>query len=151
MINHITSAFTPRRLLHLLSAASLCYWLVLTVAMHVPLKKVSPRLQETIPSDKTIHFVLYAGLALLAIATIEQRAWVDPARRPVTRLARYGAAFLFCTVNGLLDEVTQPLTNRACDLNDFIADCIGAALALVGFYLLSRIVAFFWDRRTRVA
>lgn len=124
------SWISERRLLQLLAAAALFYWLALTIVMHMPLP---PPLQEPepgLPTDKTVHFVLYAGFATILFRLLEQRAQVRPATRPATRFGRAAVVFAFCAVHGYLEELTQPLSGRTYDLADFAADLIGISIAL---------------------
>lgn len=141
-MHSIATYFEGRRMLRMLAAATLCYWIVMTILMHMPL---TPRLKKPgpgLPADKTVHFVLYGGLATALILTAEQRARVRPATFPKSRLVRYGLVFVFCTVHGYLEELTQPLTGRTYDLSDFVADCLGASVALVGCFVVGRIIAW---------
>jgi len=129
---------TSRRLLHVLAAATFCYWIVLTILMHMPLTQRLKQPSTGLPKDKTVHFVLYGGLATALLLTLEQRARVRPASAPRSHLGRYALVFVVCTVHGYLEELTQPLTGRTYDLSDFAADCLGASVALVGCFVVGR-------------
>lgn len=139
-MSYFADKVSPRRLLQLLAGATFCYWLALTVLMHMPIPR---RLQEpdvVLPKDKTVHFVLYAGLATALFVTLEQRARVRPASAPRTRLGRAGVLFVVCAVHGYVEELTQPLSNRTYDLADIFADCIGAGGAIAFCLVLSRML-----------
>lgn len=126
------------RLLLLLATATFFYWVALTILMHMPLPPALHDPKPTLPTDKTVHLVLYAGLATALLLTLEQRARVRPTTRPATRFGRATAIFAFCAVHGYLEELTQPLTGRTYDLADFAADCIGASIALAACLLIFR-------------
>lgn len=72
-------------------------------------------------SDKYAHVLLFGGLAVLWWRVVPGRSWLVG-----VAVALYG---------GLL-ELLQGLTvYRACDVVDFLADALGAALALGGVAL----------------
>jgi len=121
------------RLLALATAAYVC---VLVYATH------HPRPQELIgegpgvPSDKTLHFVAYAVLGLLASATLA--AWRRWTLRGVALLA------VGLVIFGAVDEATQPLFGRYADLLDWFADCRGV---LAGMLAVAAILAAVAPRR----
>ena len=129
-MSSFASKISDQRLLQLLAAATLLYWLALTIVMHIPLPPPLREPEPGLPTDKTVHFVLYAGLATALFLTFEQRTRVRPTTRPGTQLVRAAAVFAFCAVHGYLEELTQPLSGRTYDLADFAADCIGASSAV---------------------
>jgi VanZ family protein len=135
------AAPAQHRRLRLLAAAAVLYWLALIMAMHIPLKPRPHVPDGGIPKDKTVHFTLYAGLAVCLISVLEQRSRVDSAAQPRRTLSRYLAVMAFCTAHGYIEELTQPLTGRTYDLYDVLADCLGASLGLVGFFVVSRTLA----------
>jgi len=141
---------SPRRLLRMLSAAAVLYWLALTIVMHIPLSPRPPEPDDGIPKDKTVHFVLYGGLAVALISVFEQRFRVDPTSRPRTKAGRCGAVTAFCAVHGIIEELTQPLTGRTFDQADFVADCLGASVALASFYVVGRVIATARKNQARV-
>lgn len=138
MLNFVSKP-SDRRLLQLLAAATLCYWLVLTVLMHMPIPKRLHEPESGLPKDKTVHFILYAGFATALFLTFEQRARVRPNAAPRTRLGRVAVLFVICAVHGYLEEFTQPLSGRTYDLSDFASDCFGASTALAACLLVSRL------------
>jgi hypothetical protein len=108
-------------------------WMFLTLLVvgcvliltHIPPEDIPGILQVRIP-DKVEHIVAYgliAGSFLLSL------------KRPVRpALLLTGLAAL--AVIGALDETTQPLVNRTCDLWDYVADLTGIALVCAIFLVL---------------
>ncbi len=78
-------------------------------------------LDERLPTDKLGHMGAFGGvvvvveLALLELGATRRRAWAF--------LASVGAG-------GLLELVQAALPHRSADVGDWVADCIGAVLAL---------------------
>jgi VanZ family protein len=104
----------------LLAAALAAYMGLLVFATHYP--RPEELLGPNPPSDKTLHFVAYAVLAVLAAAT-----WLTARRtasRGIATLAIALAAF------GAVDEVTQPFFRRHADPLDWVYDCIGIAIGI---------------------
>lgn len=85
------------------------------------------------PSDTSLHmsgFAILAGLFLLMLAAFNVRAmWRSLVVLAV--MALYAA----------LDERTQPLVNRVCDVRDWYADMAGSTIAVIVLGLLLRIFA----------
>jgi VanZ family protein len=104
----------------LLAAATGVYACILVFATHYP--KPEELLGRNPPSDKTLHFLAYGVLGVLAAATLATGGrWVA---RGIARLAAGLALF------GLVDEATQPFFSRAADPLDWVYDCIGIAAGL---------------------
>lgn len=104
-----------------------CYWLALYVGTHLPNPPAIP-LQ---PSDKLLHVVAYAGLALLVSLNWSLRrplGW----RRGVAVLVLLAAFAVF-------DELTQILVGRTCDFYDWLADVVGVLIGLALFWSLAAI------------
>jgi VanZ family protein len=75
------------------------------------------------PSDKTLHFLAYGALAVLAAGTLAlARRWTLPRS---AMLAGGLAAF------AAVDEVTQPLFHRDAEWMDWVYDSAGVGLGLV--------------------
>ncbi len=72
-------------------------------------------------SDKTVHVLLFGGLAVVWRRSLAGRA-------PWLGLAVFAAVALY---GGALELVQALLPYRSCELADFVADSIGAAVALV--------------------
>lgn len=105
------------------------YWVALAMATHWP--QVQPPLSFR-PSDKIQHLVAFGLLAVL-IAFAWSRFAPLSARKLLAVLAIVAAY-------GVLDELTQPLTGRHRDPLDWVADVLGAALALACFALVARVL-----------
>ena len=114
-------------------AARLCwgltitYWLALAVLTHTP----SPRLPHAPISDKTGHAIAYAllGGGLMVSLWLSRRLGAGTGITVLAVLMGWGA----------LEEWTQPLVGRGCELADWYADVAGAAAAVVGVSLLARL------------
>jgi VanZ family protein len=86
-------------------------------------------------ADKLVHALLYAGLAVLLCAA------VSLFRRPSVAVAL--GVVLVVAVYGALDEWTQTFVpSRTADFWDWVADVVGAALGVAGFFLVRR---FLWQ------
>ena len=104
--------------------ALLVYWIVLLVLIHMPIPRTT---EPNNGSDKIVHFVLYGWLAFLLTASLDRLAaggWK----------LRVGLVLALVSAQGLIDELTQPLTGRDCDPWDWLADSVGALAALGAFY-----------------
>ena len=105
------------------------YWGALVAAMHVPIpdeQHGGPKLPPN--TDKTVHYVLYGGLALLLCRTSDEAT--ESGRSRSRFPYSYGAAFVACLVYGVVDELTQPWTGRRCEPADWYADVGGATLGV---------------------
>jgi VanZ family protein len=112
--------------------ALVCYWLALFVSTHLPTEVVSVAVTT---SDKTIHVIAYAGLALLLAM-----AW-HVAVGPVT-FRHLCLAWLALVVYGAVDEWTQIPVGREASVGDWLADALGAAIGLAIFACAVR----FWQK-----
>jgi VanZ family protein len=101
------------------------YWGFALTMTHIPRP---PQIGQQF-GDKTAHGVGYAALAGLLYLTLW--AW-----KPAWR---WTAAVVFAIVlaYGVIDERTQPLFGRTCDLRDWFADVAGAGVA-TGVCLLAQ-------------
>jgi VanZ family protein len=83
--------------------------------------------------DKLGHFAAFAVLAaLLCCAALA--LW-----RPTARL--YASIFAVLAGYGALDELSQRLSpGRSSDFRDWIADCAGASIGILGFALFHRLI-----------
>ena len=93
--------------------------LTLTIAMLWPLEPPPPALEG---SDKLVHFIAFAALAL-----------------PLARTGRIGLlpVFIGASAFGGAIEVIQPSFNRSADVNDWVADVVGVVTG-IGCGLLYR-------------
>ena len=93
----------------------------LTVAMLWPLDR-PPSAPDG--SDKVVHFIAFAALVL-----------------PLARTGRFGLlpVFIGAAAFGGAIELIQPSFNRGADLNDWVADRIGAVLGIACGLLYRRL------------
>lgn len=97
------------------------YWAVLIVGTHWPAELLADDWWQT--RDKLLHFAGYALLGgLLALWRTAGKS-----HRGQSLRARLLHAWLLASSFAVLDEVTQPLTGRHCNLGDWLADALGAA------------------------
>lgn len=80
------------------------------------------------PNDKLLHFVGFAGLGLLT-------AWQAASGRSAPASRKVAAWFLALIAYGALDELSQPIAGRSCELGDWLADCGGAAVGIIALTL----------------
>jgi VanZ family protein len=90
--------------------------------MRIPLKPI------VVSDDKTGHFLGYLALGFALFASLR----VAGRRDPMLAVLIIGMAY------GALDEQTQKLVGRTCDLNDWFADAAGIALAVTIATLITR-------------
>lgn len=127
-----TTRFSSRLrwLPRILAVATAAYTLLLVFATHYP--KPEDLLGKNAPSDKTLHFLAYGMLAILAATTLALAGrW---SLRGFVILAAGLAAF------GIVDEITQPLFSRMAEPLDWAYDCIGIAGGLLTVAVLVAIV-----------
>jgi VanZ family protein len=88
-------------------------------------------------SDKSLHWVTYAVLALLTLRALAGGAWAGVRARTVL------LAWLVATLYGATDEWHQRFTpGRHADWYDLLADALGAATAVGGAWAWSIIRRF---------
>lgn len=106
---------------------TVAFWLVMAVLTHTP----SPRLPHTPISDKTGHVLAYAllGAGLMVSLWLSRRLRAGTGITVLAVLMGWGA----------IEEWTQPLVGRSCELADWYADVAGAAVAVVTVSLLARL------------
>ena len=103
---------SPRRWL----TAWILYWIFIATLTHIPWP---PGQRAGIPgADKVVHFCLYFGLAMLGVRWLSLRG----ARMTLGGVVLLGILLLFY---GIVDELTQPLTQRSSSVWDWLADAIG--------------------------
>ncbi|MGI9177030.1 MAG: VanZ family protein [Pirellulales bacterium] len=113
-------------LARMLATATAIYTFVLVFATHYP--KPEELLGPNAPSDKMLHFMAYAALAILAGATLAMASrW---SMRTALVLALGLAAF------GAVDEITQPFFSRDAEPLDWVYDCIGVVGGLLAVAVL---------------
>jgi VanZ family protein len=114
---------------------TICYWGVLFALTHLPPSKIH---EPTSITDKQAHFIAYAVLSFSVgatlMVTLPGRRWI-----PLFVIA-------MAMAYGAIDERTQPMFGRDCELGDWIADTLGAVSAavllfVVGYFVRPRPVA----------
>lgn len=109
-----------RLLRRALWAALIVYWLAILTLTHLP-----PRdLPHTQIKDKVAHFLAYGLLG----GGLYLSLWLGRVRRVAVVVLAVGLTY------GALDEWTQPIFGRSCELADWLAD---AAAILVAAGVLS--------------
>ena len=118
--------------------SALClYWVSLQLALHWPLNW--PPGRRRFPWDKVFHFSAYALLAFLLSMALSA-SW-PLTTRPFARSRRVLFVVAVVFFAGMIDELTQPLTNRDCDWRDLVADTLGA---LIGASLHALVMTRAW-------
>jgi VanZ family protein len=106
---------------------TIVYWCGLFALTHIP----APRLPVVPITDKSAHFISYGTLATALFLSIRFSSNKTAPRIAIivlTILLAYGA----------IDEWTQLLVNRSCEMADWHADVSGATLAVVLLTMLLR-------------
>jgi VanZ family protein len=112
------------------------YMVAMFVATHIPrLETRFPGLRTWFERDKMIHFGIYFGFTMLLAFFLALRK-TDRALRTGVSALGYLAIAIFVAMFAAADETTQPLTGRQLDFDDWVADMIGMASALVVFSLI---------------
>lgn len=104
------------------SYALTVYWVALFIGTHIPL----PQMALPGHSDKSMHFVAYAGLSFLF-------TWWLHGTKHAT-LKTVGVLGVYAVV----DEVLQYPVNRTPDVLDAVADWVGIIIGLIIFHTLRR-------------
>jgi VanZ family protein len=107
------------------------FWLALFVATHIP---DTSGLLPTQQNDKVLHFTAYLLLAG-ALAT----AWQLAGGILTSRHLFF--AWFAVLAYGAFDETTQIPVGRDCSIWDWTADAAGAAVGLMLFVVLRRLIA----------
>lgn len=87
-------------------------------------------------SDKVFHFLAYMTLAFFLLTSWELSSGLLQPKH-------YFAVWLFCTLYGAVDEITQIPVGRTCDGLDWLADVAGVVTGLI----LYRFLHLLWVRR----
>lgn len=102
-------------------ALAIVYWLALFIGTHKPGQAVPG---PAFVSDKALHAGAYFGLATILFVTRRRLGGEATWRSRLTAAA-------IVLAYGVLDETTQPLFHRNCELGDWLADAAGVAAAMV--------------------
>jgi VanZ family protein len=109
------------------------YWATLLIGTHLPPK--TPFLpSEAHNLDKLYHLVAYALLAGLFATTWQLSAGT-------LNIAHLVWVWIAVVVWAAIDEITQIAFNRDCSFWDWTADAIGAAIALLAFVWLRKMLS----------
>ena len=85
-------------------------------------------------TDKDGHGLLYAGLAVLVLRAAAGARWDGVTLRAVV------VAALFASLYGITDEFHQWFVpGRTADVYDWMADTIGASVAVAAVWLVARV------------
>lgn len=108
---------------------TICYWALLFALTHLPPATIH---EPTSITDKQAHFIAYAVLSfsvgITLMVTLPGRRWI-----PLFVIA-------MAMAYGAIDERTQPMFGRDCELGDWIADALGAVSAAVVLLLIGLFV-----------
>jgi VanZ family protein len=112
------------------TAALVVYWVALCIGTHLPGGFVG----TPAVSDKTLHFLAYAGLSFL-IAMLLPLLGIRDSRVYLT-------ALLVAVGYGVVDELGQiPIPGRNADAVDWFADVAGAVVGVVCYRLMVGVLA----------
>lgn len=100
------------------------------VVTHLPPSRIPSR---GVFNDKVMHLTGFTALGLVTV-------WRLGSERHPIGTRRFLAWFTVLIVYAVVDEMTQPMIGRSCELGDWLADACGAALGM-GVGLLFRRVA----------
>jgi VanZ family protein len=107
------------------------FWLALFVGTHIP---ISEDMLPPVGGDKVLHFGAYLVLSLLLV-TAWQLAGGILTRRHLT------IAWIAVLAYAAFDEITQIPVGRDCDIKDWLADAAGAAVGILLFVVLRKLIA----------
>ena len=122
---------TRSRLALVSKLAFALFWLALFAGTHIP---KPPDVLPPSGGDKLAHFGGYMVLAFL-LATAWQLAGGILTRRHLV------IAWIAVIGYAAFDEVTQTLVGRDCEILDWVADAAGAAVGLLLFVALRKLIA----------
>lgn len=105
------------------------HWILIFTGTHLPSEQLPPIAAPGF--DKLMHFILYAPLAFLFAST-----------RPMNKPSHYLTAFLWLSLYGIFDELTQIPVNRSAEVLDWVVDSIGVLIGLGIFRLTKRPATF---------
>ena len=115
------------------------YWVLLVLLLHWPLNLKPPH--HWLSADKFVHVALYGVLAIFLVMVIDPLCAVH--RSAYSAFTRCGLVLLLVAIQGMVDEITQPLTGRSFDMIDWAFDLLGAVLALLIYRAMERHVSRF--------
>ena len=99
-----------------------CIYLAIAFAMtHTPGGDID--LVPGFLSDTIMHAAGYCILGILSI-------WVAATNRAGLTVKTIGIVYLAILAYGVIDERTQPLVGRSCELSDWLADAAGGLVGI---------------------
>lgn len=108
------------------------YWGLLTILSLVPLSDID---SSKIPYfDKLIHICFYWGLNILLLWNITSNLKRELNIRNIIY------ATLISVTYSVVVEFLQPLTGRNCDLEDIVANCVGALIGMFMFVIINSLL-----------
>ena len=123
----------------ILVAAAALYWLAMFAATHLPFQ-TTPQ-GDPYSLDKLEHITAFAIFAVLLCTA--------GTFTPLGRIALYCAVFAFIAAYAAIDELSQRFVpERTPDIQDWLADLIGAALGIAIFAVGHRL---YLNRQARAA
>jgi VanZ family protein len=128
---------TRTKLAKFTKTALAVYWLALVLATHLPPSADVPAIET---SDKLLHGLAYMILGFLVVAAWELSVGRLNGRHLVV-------AWLAVVAWAAMDEITQIPVGREGDFWDWTADATGAAIGILLFVVVRRLV----ERRDRSA
>jgi VanZ family protein len=119
---------TRTRLRNIFWIGSIFYWCFLCVLTHLPPSAIREP-QGFWLTDKQAHFIAYFVLSfsvgITLMVTLPGRRWI-----PLFVIA-------LAMAYGAIDERTQPMFGRDCELGDWVADTLGSVAAAAGLFVVS--------------
>jgi VanZ family protein len=108
------------------------YWLLILTLTSLP----GQDMPDIKINDKIEHFIAFGGLGFLLHLSLRIQN-----RFSFIKKFPYLFAFIFVSLYGALDELHQLfIPGRSCDINDWIADSIGAIIGISVMFVLIFIV-----------
>jgi len=99
--------------------------LTMFVGTHIPMEIHTP---PELMLDKVYHLLAFMALAICALASWELSVGI-------LQPQHYFVVWLFGTLYGLFDELTQVPVGRTCEGADWLADVVGIVVGLIVFRL----------------
>lgn len=114
------------------------YWLAIFIATHLPSQSM-----PVVASDKLAHLVAFSGLGFLLTWAVSRTG----------RSVRWQAfrVLTIALVYASIDEWSQRfVAGRQPDLEDVLADVLGAGVGLIGFYLIRSLYRTICQRQPEI-
>lgn len=137
-----TMTVSPKRWIGFLLPIVAVYWAAMFVGTHLPNIHL-PGTSTFISVDKLLHFSGYFGLAFLLSLLLVSNASVRGEGELQALRSRGYQILLVIAIYATLDELTQMLVGRSCELRDWAADILGT---VTGILIVATWVAVRTDR-----